>query len=152
MEIHITSNVGGAWLDKKELKNGDLAKLKTEAIWVEGQNGKQLVAKIRIKGHTEDKNVAINKPTQAGLASAFGNDTLKWIDKLLTVQVESGIFAGKRGIMLNLVPEGYVVAEDAAGFLTIRQKVEPPKIVKTRYPEGYPTPEEEGIDSSDVPF
>src|SRR4051812_15459559 len=111
MQIHISSGVGGQWLDKKELKSGDLAKLKTEATWVEGQNGKQLVAKIRVKGQTEDKNVAINKPTQMALASAFGNDTLNWVDKLLTVQVETGIFAGNRGVMLNLVPEGYVVAE-----------------------------------------
>lgn len=142
----------GAWIDKKELKSGDLAKLKTEALWIEGTNGKQLVAKIRIKGQTEDKNVAINTPTRNGLIDAFGEDTLNWIDKLLTVQVESGIFAGKRGIMLNLVPEGYVVAEDAAGFLTIRQKVEPPKVVKTTYPEGYPSPEEEGISPEDLPF
>lgn len=150
MEIHISSGVGGQWLDKKELKSGDLAKLKTEAVWVEGQNGKQLVAKIRVKGQEEDKNVAINKPTQMALAGAFGNDTLNWIDKLLTVQVESGIFAGKRGVMLNLVPEGYVVAEDAAGFIVIRPKVEPPKIlardvtVEPDYPEG--------MNPDDVPF
>lgn len=148
--MKITVNtVGGQWLDKKELKNGDVAKLKTEAIWVEGQTSKQLVAKIRIKGQTEDRNVALNKPTQAALVSAFGDESLNWIDKLLTVQVEAGIFAGKRGVMLNLVPEGYVVAEDIAGFIIIRPKVEPPVVVaRQRNAQEV----EEDIDIDSVPF
>lgn len=150
MEIHITSGIGGQWIDKKELKNGDLAKLKTEAVWVEGQHGKQLVAKIRVKGQTEEKNVAISKPTQMALASAFGNDTLNWIDKLLTVAVETGIFAGKRGVMLNLVPEGYVVAEDTAGYIVIRPKQEPPQIAKQAAPEYDPEAGEPNPD--DIPF
>lgn len=149
MEIHISSGVGGQWLDKGELKGGELAKLKTEAVWVEGQNGKQLVAKIRVKGMEEEKNVAINKPSQMALAQAFGNDTLNWIDKVLTLHAEKGIFAGKRGIMLNLVPEGYVVAEDAAGFIVIRPKVEPPQIVKNAGPIA---PEDVDLDPNDIPF
>jgi hypothetical protein len=148
--MKITVNtVGGQWLDKKELKGGELAKLKTEAIWSEGQNGQQLVAKIRIKGSEEDKNVAINKPTQAALVSAFGDDSLNWIDKLLTVNVETGIFAGKRGVMLNLVPEGYVVAEDTAGYIVIRPKVEPPTVVARQTPPDYPV---EDINPDDIPF
>jgi hypothetical protein len=148
--MKITVNtVGGQWLDKKGLKGGELAKLKTEAVWSEGQNGQQLVAKIRIKGQEEDRNVALNKPTQAALVSAFGDDSLNWVDKLLTVQVESGIFAGKRGVMLNLVPEGYVVAEDAAGFIIIRPKVEPPSVVARATP---PTGEDYEPNPDDIPF
>lgn len=122
MEITKSSGVGGAWLDKKVLQNGDLAKLTTEATWQEGQNGKQLIAKIRIKGQEEDKNIAINTPTKNALVDAFGGDTKLWVGKLLTVAVEPGIFAGKRGIMLNLVPEGYELSEDANGFIVIQKK------------------------------
>jgi hypothetical protein len=125
MEIPKSSGVGGAWVDKKELKNGDLAKLKTEALFVEGANGKQLVAKIRIKGMSEDKNVAINTPTKNALIDAFGTDSLNWVDKLLTVRVESGIFAGKRGVMLNLIPEDFEMSEDDGGYIVIKRKGEP---------------------------
>jgi hypothetical protein len=132
MKIETSSGIDGSWVDKKSLKNGDLVKLKTEATWKKsGKEGMpdQLVAKMRVKGSTEDVNVAINTPTRNALINAYGDDSLNWIDKVLTVQVESGIFAGKRGIMLNLVPEGYVLREDAAGYLQITPKVTPPNIV-----------------------
>ncbi len=135
-------------MDKKELKNGDVAKLKTEAVWIEGQNGKQLVAKIRVKGRgDEDKNVAINTPTKNALIDAFGTDSLKWVDKLLTVHVESGIFAGKRGVMLNLVPEGFELTTDEGGYLVIKRK----GTVREDIVD-YPKPEDEEIDLDSVPF
>lgn len=147
MEITKTGGgVGGSWLDKKELKTGDLAKLKTEATWVEGQNGKQLIAKIRVKGQTEDKNVAVNTPTRNALIDAFGTDTLNWVDKLLTIHVETGIFAGKRGVMLNLVPENFVMSEDDAGFIVIKKKEE----VKPRVRSAEEIAEDINLD--DVPF
>lgn len=149
MIIEKSSGVGGSWIDKKSLKNGDLIKIKSEAKWVEGQNGKQLVAKVRVKGQTEDVNLAINSPSKDALISAFGEDSVGWIDKILTVAVENGIFAGKRGVMLNLIPEGFVVAEDASGYITIRPKVEPPKVVaETRNKQEI----EEGISVDDIPF
>lgn len=149
MEIEKSSGVGGGWVDKKALKKGDLAKLKTEATWVDGQNGKQLVAKISIKGGQADVNLAINSPSKDALIDAFGSDSKNWVGKLLTIQAEPGIFAGKRGIMLNLIPEGYVVAEDAAGYITIRAKVEAPTIVK----ESRSAKEvEEDINIADLPF
>ena len=149
MIIEKSSGVGGSWLDKKNVKTGDYAKLKSEAEWVDGQNGKQLIAKIRIKGTQVDVNLAINSPSKDALIDAYGSDSKEWIDKLLTVQVEPGIFAGKRGIMLNLIPEGYVVGEDAAGYIIIRPKVEAPKVVK----DVLSAKEiEEGIDVSDLPF
>lgn len=126
MKIEKSSGVGGTWLPKKDLENGQALKLTTEAQYVEGQNGKQLVAKCKVKGMDGEFNLAINTPTKNALIEAFGDDSVNWVGKLLTVAVESGIFAGKRGIMLNLVPEGYVLAEDAAGYITIRAKVAPP--------------------------
>lgn len=129
-KIESSAGVGGKFVDKKSLKNGDMVKIISEALWVEGQFGKQLVAKIRIKGQAEEVNAVISTPTRNAFISAYGDDSVGWIGKVATVAVESGIFAGKRGIMLNLVPEGYVVTEDAAGYIIIRPKVEPPAIVK----------------------
>jgi hypothetical protein len=132
MEVTKSGGIGGSWIDKKALKSGDLIKLTTEAEWVPSSlnpEEKQLVAKCKIKGTDGEFNLAINSPSKNALIDAFGTDTKNWVGKLLTAAVESGIFAGKRGVMLNLVPEGYVIAEDAAGYIVIRPKVEPPAVV-----------------------
>lgn len=114
------SSGGGAWLDKKVLRNDDVVKLVSEAQEVEGQNGPQLVAKVRVKGSDDEaKNVSINAPTKNALIEAFGDDTKNWVNQLLTVNVEKTLIAGKRGIALYLIPEGYSVGEDAGGYLVI---------------------------------
>lgn len=138
------SNVGGAWLDKKTLKNGDVAKLLTEAIEVEGQNGKQIVAKIKIKGNNEEFNVAINKPSKNALIEAFGEDSKDWVGKILGIQTEKGIFAGKRGIALYLIPDGFEVIEDSNGYIVITQKGQ-----KT---EPVINVDEGEVDPNDIPF
>lgn len=147
--IEKSSGVGGSWIDKKALKTGDLLKLKSEAVWVESQNGKQLVAKISIKNGEQNVNLGINSPSKDALIDAFGSDSKDWIDKLLTAHVEPGIFAGKRGIMLNLVPEGYVVGEDAAGYVVIRPKVAAPAVVQQQVSA---KAVEEGIDLDNPGF
>jgi hypothetical protein len=117
------SSGGGAWLKKEDLKNGDVIKLVTEAAEVEGQNGPQLVAKCRVKGwEGEAMNLAINATSRNALIDAFGDDTKNWVNQPLTAAVERGIFAGKRGIMLNLVPEGFEITEDSGGFIVITRK------------------------------
>ena len=142
------SSGGGAWLDKSMLSNGDLAKLVTEAVEVEGQNGKQIVAKVRIKSLTgkvtEPQNTALNNATKNALIDAFGKDSKEWMGKPLTVHVESGIFAGKRGIMLCLVPEGFEVVTDDAGFVVVKRKGEA-KAPPVDYPK-------EEINPDDIPF
>jgi hypothetical protein len=152
MEITKSGGIGGSWIDKKALKSGDLIKLTTEAEWVPSSlnpEEKQLVAKCKVKGMEGEFNLAINSPSKNALIDAFGNESKNWVGKLLTAAVETGIFAGKRGIMLNLVPENYIVSEDAAGFIVIRQKVEPPAVVaRQRSAEEVA----EGIDIGDIPF
>lgn len=150
--VEKSGGVGGSWIDKKALKSGDLIKLTTEAEWVPSSlnpEEKQLVAKCKVKGMEGEFNLAINSPSRNALIDAHGKDTKDWIGKLLTAAVETGIFAGKRGVMLNLVPEGYVVAEDAAGFIVIRPKVEPPSVVaRQRSAEEIA----EDINLDDLPF
>ena len=120
MKISRTGGTGGAWIKKEELRNGDVLKLVSEAGEVEGANGTQLVAKCRIKGQAGDAmNMAINSASRNALIDAFGDDTKNWVDKHLTVEVEKGIFAGKRGIALYLVPEGFSVETDSAGYVVI---------------------------------
>lgn len=147
MKINRTGGAGGAWLKKEELKKGDIIKIVSEAGEIEGQNGPQLVAKVRVKGQTgEAVNMAINSASRNALIDAYGDDSKLWVDKILTAEVEKGIFAGKRGIMLNLIPEGFESTTDSAGYIVIQRKGGTPA---TEIMPEYPGEE---IDSSGIPF
>lgn len=143
MIVQESSSVVGKWIDKKMLKSGDIAKIKSEATEQPSQQGgTQLVAKLLIKGQIDPANVAINKPSKNALIKAFGNDTKDWMDKELTLQVETAIVSGKRGIALYMIPNGYELKEDAGGYLVIVKKgVE----VESTYPEST-------VNIDDIPF
>lgn len=160
--MKFTKNGGtqGAWLDKKELRTGDILKLVSEAKEVEGQNGKQVVAKCRLKGGPEEaKNVSINSPSKNALIEAFGEDSKDWVDKLLTVNIEKMMIGGKRVIALYLVPEGFELKEDDEGYVKVLRQdgtdapvatdpADMPAVVGNSAPE-YP---EEDINPDDIPF
>lgn len=123
MKVTKSSGTGGVWLKKDELKTGDIMKIVSEATEVEGQNGIQLVAKCRIKGAQGDAvNFAINNASKNALIDAFGDDTALWMNKELTIETERGIFAGKRGIALYVVPDGFKVSTDDAGYVVIKRE------------------------------
>lgn len=117
-----SSGVGGKWLDKKSLKGGEKAKLKSEATEQPSQQGgTQWVAKLLVQGQPEALNVSINKPSKNALIDAFGEETADWVDKVLTLQVEKTVVSGKRGIAMYLVPEGFEVSEDNDGYIVIKK-------------------------------
>ncbi len=114
------SSGGGAWLDKKKLQNGDMIKILTDAVEVENQQGgTQLVAKVKVKGMDGDFNCGINGASKNAFIEAYGDDTADWVDKVVTVNVEKTVVAGKRGIALYLIPGGFEVSEDRAGYVQI---------------------------------
>lgn len=137
-----SSSVGGKWIDKKNLRSGDIAKIKSEATEQPSQQGgMQWVAKLHVKGQAEPANVAINKPSKNALIEAFGEDTMDWIDQPLTIQVETAIVSGKRGVAMYLIPEGFEMKEDNGGYLVIVKKG---GVIQIN--------EEEEIDPSSIPF
>lgn len=144
----ITINpVSGAWLDKKVLKTGDVLKLVTEAQEMPSQQGgMQIVAKALVKGgEKEAKNIAVNKPSALALTAAFGDDSINWMDKYLTAHIEKTVVGGKRGIALYLIPEGFEIKEDAAGYLAI---VKVGSAVQDDQKMDYP----DEINPEDIPF
>lgn len=152
MKFNKSSGVGGAWLDKKEIKNGDQLKLVSEAKEEIGQNGPQVVAKARVRGgSSEAKNVALNKPTVNALIEAFGDESTNWIGKVLTATVEKTVVGGKRGVALYLAPEGFEVVEDSGGFLVVQRigSVAITQAASTGAEVEYP---EEDINPEDIPF
>jgi hypothetical protein len=117
---------GGAWVKASELRSGTKAKLVSETQQVEnefeGKVRKQNVAKIRIEGDEETKNVNINKPSISGLIDAFGEESKDWINKELTIHTEKMVIASKRVTALYLLAEGFILDEDAQGYLVVMRK------------------------------
>lgn len=139
-----SSGVAGKWTDKKVLKNGDIAKIKTEATEQPSQQGTmQWVCKLHVKGQPEPLNFAINKPSKNALIDAFGEDTLDWVDKPLTLAVERTIISGKRGISVSLIPEGFEMTEDANNYVVIS---------KIGGGETPPAVADDDINPDDIPF
>jgi len=128
MAIYSINTLKGGWVDKKTLKSGTKAKLVSETNPVpsnfkneDGTPQTQDVAQILIAGESESKNIKINKATIEALVEAFGPDSAKWMNHPLTIETEKTQFGGKRGIIVYLVPEGYEVKEDLAGYVHITQ-------------------------------
>lgn len=121
-----SSGVGGAWIDKKVIENGAKVKLVSETTPMErefeGKPQTQNVAKIRIDGEEETKNIALNKPTINGLIDAFGEDSKAWIGQALTVYKERTTFGGKRGFAVYLLADGFEVTEDDGGYVVVARK------------------------------
>lgn len=154
MKFTKDSGVGGAWIDKKTLKTGDLIKLVSEAQEVPNQQGgKQIVAKARIKGQTEEaKNLSINKPSKNALIEAFGEDSKNWVNQLLTANVEKTLISGKRGVALYLIPEGFELGEDSGGYVVIKKIGEDKQTTSDGSPMPFPNEPENEINLEDSPW
>jgi hypothetical protein len=161
MKVNKSSSVQGSWVDKKLLQIGDVMKIVSEASEQPAPQGErmQLVAKVLIRGKSkEPENIAINAPTKNALIDAFGDDTSDWVGKIVTVHVELGIFSGKRGIALYLIPAGMIMKESDDGYIYIGHKDgesgKPLTSKSSKSIQGPPEPEEsmEGLDPDAITF
>jgi hypothetical protein len=152
--IFTANTTTGGWLDKKTLKTGDVLKLVSEAIEVpSNQGGMQIVAKCRVRGQAgEPTNISINKPSKNALISAFGDDSVNWTEKHLTVHVEKTIIAGKRGLACYLIPDGYEVTEDDGGYVVVTKIGAKTNVVTKEKDEDTIEYPDEKIDPNDIPF
>lgn len=145
------TTTGGAFIDKKTLVNGVKAKLVSECLPVErdfeGKPQTQHIAKMRVQGDEESKNVSLNLATRNGLIDAFGEDSKDWINKILTIYTEKTSIGGKRVTILYLLPEGFEVTEDEGGYIVIKKKGS-----KTESPIDTVEYHSEDINPDDIPL
>lgn len=118
---------GGAWTKAADLTSGTKAKIVDEATRSisqfkneDGTDKMQTVAKVRFQGKEDPLNVNLNRATIYGLIDAFGDDSVAWINKVLTVHTEKTTVAGKRVTALYLVPDGFEVGEDDNGYVIVK--------------------------------
>ena len=153
MQFQKKEGVGGNWLDVKSLVSGTQVCLATETKQVsDNYQGKPVtknVSKIKVKGAPELQNVNVNQTSINALVEAFGPESKDWVGKVLTAQTEKTMIAGRRVVVLYLVPEGFELTEDSDGYLKILRKGQMPAQPVSTAPE----PEEnEEIMPEDLPF
>lgn len=153
MKYEKQTGPSGAWLDKSTIRNKQKAKIVSETKPIpgnfkndDGSIKNQDVAKVHFQGQQEAVNVNLNKPTIAGLIDAFGDDSVNWQGRVLTVELEKVRIGGRAVTALYLLPEGYEKADDENGYAVVR-KAEIPK--ETQVEGDYP---QEDIDPSAIPF
>jgi hypothetical protein len=148
--------LGGAWVKAAEVKSGTRAKIVSETInqpssFVnkDGSSKTQDVAKLWIEGVNEPLNVSLNRATINALVDAFGEDSVAWQGRYLTIETEKIRVAGKSKTALYLIPEGYVKIDDENGYAKIVKK----EMLTKNSPEQVPPPEDPGeINVEDIPF
>lgn len=120
------STTTGAWVKAGELKNGTRAKIVSETkpspssfLDKNGNPKTQDVAKVRFEGQPDALNVSLNRATIGGLIDAFGDDSVNWQNKVLTVETEKVRVGGKTNIALYLIPDGYQKIDDSNGYAMI---------------------------------
>lgn len=163
-----TSAIMGSWAKASEIENGTTAKIVSEtapqASQFKNKDGSiktQDVTKVLFKGFPEAMNVSLNRTTINGLVDAFGEDSVDWKDKILTVETEKVRVGGKAVVALYLIPEGYEKRDDESGYAVIvkiglgeDEVVKKPKKSKI-LEEDIPVIEEDGeeeIDVKNIPF
>lgn len=133
------STVVGAWLKGADVVSGTKCKLVSEtepqpSQFTDPKTGQikmQNVAKIRFEGGSDAFNISLNRATINGLVDAFGEDSVAWQGNALTAQTEKVMVSGKRVTAVYLIPNGYEMKEDDAGYVVINKvgsKVEPVEI------------------------
>ncbi len=155
--------VSGKWVDKKEImaKGVKKAKILSETApetsqWKDGEGNTQMqdVCKIKFEGMGEEGyKFSLNKPTINVLIHAFGEDSSQWIGKVLAVEAEKTRVAGKAGVAVYLIPEGYEKVDNEEGYAEIK-KIGLEKVLKKMKDEEIPVIEEgkEEIDVKNIEF
>ena len=116
----------GAWVKGSQVTAGTKVEIVSETIAQPSQfqdkNGNmktQDVCKVRFQGGDDSLNISLNRATLNALIDAFGEDSKLWIGKILTAHTEKVAVAGKRVTAVYLLPENYIVQEDADGYIQI---------------------------------
>jgi len=149
--------VSGAWLKADDVEDGTLIKIVSETNPVPGQYGDQDVCKVRVKGKEGTFNLSLNRTTIHALIDAFGEDSASWVDIPLSTHKEKMTVSGRRVNVLYLIPAGYELGEDDAGYIVIT-KTEEKKESKVKTPTSYEEEQdmkkeaEEEISPDDIPF
>jgi hypothetical protein len=119
----------GAWVDKKSLQSGTACKIVSETqsqpSSFKDKNGNtqnQDVCKVRFNGQQEAVNVNLNGATIGAMIDAFGDESINWQNKPLTVETEKMRVGGKAVVALYLIPEGYERVDDENGYAVIVKK------------------------------
>lgn len=128
MKYQKTNTTIGAWIKGSDLAGITKAKIVSETIPQpsqflnkDGSVKTQDVCKVRFEGKNESFNISLNKATINGLVEAYGEDSINWQNKTLSVETEKVRVAGVARTAIYLIPEGFEKIDNNEGFAEIRK-------------------------------
>src|SRR3990167_7040699 len=113
MSIYVKNEfLGGSWVKGSQIQSGVRCRLTAEtkpreSQWQnkDGSTKMQDVSRVKFEGIDEEFNISLNRATINGLVDAFGEDSAKWQNKVLTAVTEKARIAGKNVVTVYLIPE-----------------------------------------------
>ena len=90
-----------------DLQDKDVVQIVDEGSWEEGQWGDRLMLKIETRNGT--KKASVNQTSINILAEAWGDDTVAWKGKEVTVLLKKTMIAGEKRLVAYFVTAGYYV-------------------------------------------
>jgi hypothetical protein len=121
MILNKKTSVKGAWARlvayeyngtkyEADIKDGDMLEIMNSGEEVEGQHGTQIVFSLRTRNG--DRNKAFNQVTQNTLIEALGEDTAKWVGKVVKAYVIRAMVQGKLQNVAYFAPEGWEMDDE----------------------------------------
>ena len=99
------SESGGIWLSAKNCTEGSIVEFLDEGCWKDstrfsyddGNPVRQLIFKV--KHENEEKQLTLIKPSREALISAWGDDTIAWVNKKAKISLALNTQGGKSIIL-----------------------------------------------------
>ncbi len=122
-----SKDVGGAWLDTKNIAQGAKVKIVAETVRrdssfkdKEGNPKTENVTKVQVEGEKDSVNMRLNWTTIGGLIEAYGEESQDWMGKVLTVHKVRALVGDTMRDIVYLLPEGFELGENEESKLVIR--------------------------------
>ena len=110
-------NDNSVWLSAKNCNDGDVIELLDEGEWKDsttfkyddGNPVRQLVFKV--KHNEEEKSLTLIKPSRTAMITAFGDDTIAWVNKKAKITLVLNT-QGSKSIVLEPIGKTEAPAEE----------------------------------------
>lgn len=161
------ASIGGAWIKGSEILDQAVSKLKivgeclpTPSSFKDkrGNPKTQDVCQVLIPGDPEKKNLSVNMISINGMVDAFGEDSLKWVNRVVQIKVKKRMIGDEVKYPIYLIPEGYELTKDEYDNDVIQKIGAAPEENKTdndfigTHPATPTKPDDAEITVEDIPF
>jgi len=138
----------------EDIKDGDTLKVLDAGQIVTGDYGDRMVFKVETRNG--DKNLSFNQKSMNNLIDVFGDDTDKWIGKIVKVWMVKAMVSGKFQNIVYLADSSWLMSDDGTFHApngSVNPKIAPGEKIAPK--DDIPVindDEDPGVDLKDIPF